>query len=197
LSRVAIAIGYARIVLSRRRFMFLLGGATTGLWLASTGLVRLQRSFVLSLAGSCSFCGKDRAEVHALVGTAGHATRICDDCIGLCCDILAEEVGIRSPEVPANVPPTPEDLAFQQRVGEALQRFAAERESRQGDALLDDLQRALTSRAPESVFDLFRCSFCGAHRREVMKLISGPRVFICDACVGEATAIVTHVLRAA
>ncbi len=29
----------------------------------------------------------------------------------------------------------------------------------------------------------FHCSFCGKQRREVRKLISGPRVFICDECV--------------
>ncbi|MDO8622512.1 MAG: ClpX C4-type zinc finger protein, partial [bacterium] len=28
------------------------------------------------------------------------------------------------------------------------------------------------------------CSFCGKGRREVLKLISGPTVFICDECVG-------------
>ncbi len=32
--------------------------------------------------------------------------------------------------------------------------------------------------------DDFHCSFCGKRRREVRKLISGPRVFICDECVG-------------
>jgi ATP-dependent protease Clp ATPase subunit len=31
--------------------------------------------------------------------------------------------------------------------------------------------------------DDFHCSFCGSKRREVRKLISGPRVFICDRCV--------------
>ena len=31
--------------------------------------------------------------------------------------------------------------------------------------------------------DEFHCSFCGKQRREVRKLISGPRVFICDECV--------------
>src|ERR1700690_4061576 len=31
--------------------------------------------------------------------------------------------------------------------------------------------------------DGFHCSFCGKRRREVRKLISGPRVFICDECV--------------
>ena len=29
----------------------------------------------------------------------------------------------------------------------------------------------------------YHCSFCGKRRREVRKLISGPRVFICDECV--------------
>src|SRR6202142_2002700 len=29
----------------------------------------------------------------------------------------------------------------------------------------------------------FHCSFCGKQRREVRKLLSGPRVFICDQCV--------------
>jgi ATP-dependent Clp protease ATP-binding subunit ClpX len=29
----------------------------------------------------------------------------------------------------------------------------------------------------------YQCSFCGKQRREVRKLISGPRVFICDECV--------------
>jgi ATP-dependent Clp protease ATP-binding subunit ClpX len=31
--------------------------------------------------------------------------------------------------------------------------------------------------------DEFHCSFCNKKRREVRKLISGPRVFICDECV--------------
>jgi len=29
-----------------------------------------------------------------------------------------------------------------------------------------------------------RCTFCGKTDREVSKLIAGPAVFICDACVG-------------
>ena len=31
--------------------------------------------------------------------------------------------------------------------------------------------------------DDFHCSFCGKRRREVRKLVSGPRVFICNECV--------------
>jgi hypothetical protein len=183
-------------MLSRRRFMFLLGGATTGLWLASTGLVRLERRFVMSLAGPCSFCGKDRAEVKALVGTAGHATRICDECLGLCWDIIGEEIRLTPPsELHGYEPLSFEDEQFQERVGEVLRGLADAREASRRDALLNDLHRSLEP-AQRTWID-FQCSFCGAHRKDVVKLISGPRVFICDVCVADATAVVSHVLRTA
>lgn len=181
--------------------MFLLGGAASGLWLASTGLVRLERTFVMSLAGSCSFCGKDRAEVNALVGTAGHASRICDECVALCCEIIGEEVGLQSPrELHADAAPSFDDEAFQSHVGEVLRRLAEERESSRTDSLMNDLRRSLEpSLEPprKTRMRQFQCSFCGALRRDVVKLISGPRAFICDRCVAEATAVVSHVLRTA
>jgi hypothetical protein len=34
------------------------------------------------------------------------------------------------------------------------------------------------------------CRFCGAGQREVLKLIAGPGVYICDACVGRAGGVV-------
>jgi hypothetical protein len=34
-----------------------------------------------------------------------------------------------------------------------------------------------------------RCSFCGRSEREVAKLLAGPKVHICDACVGVCNAI--------
>jgi hypothetical protein len=175
--------------------MFVLGGAATGLWLASTGLVRLERSFVLSLAGSCSFCGKDRVHVQAIVGTAGHATAICDECVGLCCEILGEEIGIESSrDLNRYVPPSFEDEQFQQHVAEILQRFADERAPGSRKALMDDLRHSFAPSRRASN-ENYRCSFCSAHRDDVAMLISGPRVFVCDRCVGDATAIVTHVLR--
>ena len=38
----------------------------------------------------CSFCGKSQHEVRKLI--AGPAVYICDECIGLCNDIIAEEI---------------------------------------------------------------------------------------------------------
>lgn len=32
--------------------------------------------------------------------------------------------------------------------------------------------------------DVLRCSFCNKSQRDVKKLIAGPRVYICDECVG-------------
>src|SRR5437867_1198796 len=44
------------------------------------------------------------------------------------------------------------------------------------------MQQSSRARTPTTMDD-FHCSFCGKRRREVRKLISGPRVFICDECV--------------
>ena len=38
--------------------------------------------------------------------------------------------------------------------------------------------------------DDFFCSFCGKRRLEVRKLISGPRVFICNECVVQCRQII-------
>ena len=32
--------------------------------------------------------------------------------------------------------------------------------------------------------ELLKCSFCGKSQKQVRKLIAGPGVYICDACVG-------------
>ena len=39
---------------------------------------------------TCSFCGKSQKEVKKLI--AGPTVYICDECIGLCNDIIAEEI---------------------------------------------------------------------------------------------------------
>jgi ATP-dependent protease Clp ATPase subunit len=37
--------------------------------------------------------------------------------------------------------------------------------------------------------DLF-CSFCGKRKREVRKLVSGPRVFICNECIARCREVI-------
>ena len=35
------------------------------------------------------------------------------------------------------------------------------------------------------------CSFCGKDAAQVSKLVAGPKVYICDACVAEASRIMS------
>jgi hypothetical protein len=164
--------------------MLLLGGGATGVWLASTGLVRLERRFMIALGGTCSFCGKDRAQVQTLFGQRGIPERICDECVGLCFDIVWED---QDPMVP-----TPSEgmllaEADDDAVADTLQELAAAQNSRHVDELVDRFRRSLLAERP--YFREFQCSFCARSRSDVAKLISGPRVFICDVCVGDAVAI--------
>lgn len=45
------------------------------------------------------------------------------------------------------------------------------------------MKQAMSTESPSSLSDELRCSFCSKGRSEVHKLISGPRVYICDECV--------------
>src|ERR1700683_5619924 len=45
---------------------------------------------------NCSFCGKSQKEVKKLI--AGPTVYICDECIGLCNDIIAEEIEKEDPK---------------------------------------------------------------------------------------------------
>lgn len=174
--------------------------------MASTGLVRFERRLLLTVAGSCSFCGKTGAHVLTLVGTAGRSVRICDECVGLCCDIIGEECSA----VPSDLLEAFR-LAGDRRTAEMQRQLATEHETflrlpqaeRQAIVLaqLEELLRLVEAakrqeqeRSPH--MPEFVCSFCDRPRREVAKLISGPRVFICDSCVAEAAGAMAHLLRA-
>ena len=38
-------------------------------------------------------------------------------------------------------------------------------------------------------FRRLRCSFCGKDEAEVLKLVAGPRAYICDGCVAVASRV--------
>jgi ATP-dependent Clp protease ATP-binding subunit ClpX len=48
----------------------------------------------------CSFCTKDQTEVNKVV--AGPGVFICDECVGLCNDIISEELARRTTDSPAD-----------------------------------------------------------------------------------------------
>ena len=59
----------------------------------------------------CSFCGKSREQVKKLV--AGPGVYICDECIGLCNEIIEEEVYkdiVESPEMEIIDIPKPKEI---------------------------------------------------------------------------------------
>ena len=57
---------------------------------------------------TCSFCGKSQKEVKKLI--AGPTVYICDECIGLCNDIIAEEVEKDEPYTGSGPIPKPADI---------------------------------------------------------------------------------------
>jgi ATP-dependent Clp protease ATP-binding subunit ClpX len=56
----------------------------------------------------CSFCGKNQKEVRKLI--AGPTVYICDECIGLCNDIIAEELEIEENEKSSDPIPKPSEI---------------------------------------------------------------------------------------
>jgi ATP-dependent Clp protease ATP-binding subunit ClpX len=57
---------------------------------------------------SCSFCGKSQREVKKLI--AGPTVYICDECIELCNDIIAEEYGQEETATPVSRVPKPHEI---------------------------------------------------------------------------------------
>src|SRR6266699_3804658 len=55
----------------------------------------------------CSFCGKGREEVRKLI--AGPTVYICDECVDLCNDIIAEDLEEKQEAVSSNLP-KPKDI---------------------------------------------------------------------------------------
>src|SRR5437868_6194091 len=57
---------------------------------------------------SCSFCGKSQKEVRKLI--AGPTVYICDECIGLCNDIIAEEIEKEDQQYGSSAIPKPAQI---------------------------------------------------------------------------------------
>ncbi len=85
---------------------------------------------------------------------AGPGVNICDECVELVQEILDEE----------QREPVPEFIAEQEK--------------------LDNSKDSRDSRDSKDLKDLrSKCSFCGKSAAQVMRLISGAGVFICNECV--------------
>jgi len=138
---------------------------------------------------ACSFCGKSEREVERLLaGTA--PVYICNECLDLCNDILAEE---SSGSKPARSPvddvppwePTEDELAELQRIGKELGAEAWAVPVIDGKldvSQASPVTRVDSGRGKKRESNL-RCSFCGKSDAKVRKLIAGPAVYVCDECI--------------
>ena len=177
---------------SRRRFLFLMGSAAPGLWLAGSGLLRLDRRFVLALSGSCSFCTKRAGELISLAGMVGRPTRICNECLGVCWQILAEDPQMRERALQSSRVEHPPAAPPDDELSRMLRDLEPAEAEAKLESILAEVRRQFDGGQTWRLAD-YQCSFCDGHRRDVAKLISGPRVFICDGCIAGATAILSNV----
>src|SRR5262245_6859658 len=140
-------------------------------------------------AGSCSLCNQPRTEQRPLVGVAHRRFRICHDCVEVSLDIIREDQLCRL-ERREERPDTPIDP--EAMVNELIARgvdpvtVATVREGFRLAALPPDQLLAELAAAPPRAD--YACSVCDAPRRQVFKLICGPKCFVCDRCVVAAAA---------
>ncbi len=172
------------------------------------GMTRLERTFVVSAGGWCRFCGQPRRDVRAVVEVVGAEAQICDECIGVCWDVIEGELGADlrpndswlQREALPELPSVDDETVERERA--AFERFRAEVEARATAALsaremeAREARRKALHESRLAELASARCSFCDASREEVRKLVSGPRHHVCDACVSDATTVITEALRA-
>jgi hypothetical protein len=132
--------------------------------------------------------------VRRVLGVADRPARVCDQCVALGWDLIADEVGVEPPadlHGRVNFDDTPfDDRRYQAHLAEVSRRLAELREARRTSSF--DPARVAQARAAIAEF---RCSFCDAHRADSIKFIAGRGGFICDACIGDATAVIVGPLR--
>jgi len=113
---------------------------------------------------ACAFCGKVEDDVDWMVGEPGR--RICGECVDLCRRMLEDatagaeasqprEDAAASPPAEAPVAPAPA------RAPPPAPSRTLRRRGRQAD----------------------HCAYCGRHKSDIVRLIAGPKVSICDTCV--------------
>jgi hypothetical protein len=176
---------------SRRHFLAFCSDGITGIWLMATGLVWLPGKLVFAMSGSCSFCGKEAREIFGLTGVTQRNIRVCDECINKCLAIIAEQIGIK-PSLPAwaepDIDPLYEGINDPELLARVVRHLASERRNRLIDALATAIlpSNDAVIGPPRSGL---QCSFCEKSQAEVMTLVAGPTVFICDGCIGDATVL--------
>ena len=140
--------------------------------------------FVVSSASRCSFCDTERTAGRTLVGLSSRRAAICDQCLGLGWELIADEIEQYQPPVRFDV----DAKTVREQIDATAQELATARGGRAATERSLELRRAAQALMPTMC-----CSFCDAYRAEVLKLVCGPRVLVCDECIESATSALVAV----
>ena len=183
--------------MNRRQFLALSGAAVTGLWLGGVGFIQLPRRMVIAISGHCSFCSKSANEVFGLAGITGRQARVCNECIDICLEILADDLAYYSKQ---SLPPISETQtsaiiasSIDPELTELLRYGRKPQTEEELSALMKQVQELMNrsqARANNMGNAELSCSFCDRKQSETSKLIAGPQVYICDRCIGDAAALI-------
>jgi ATP-dependent protease Clp ATPase subunit len=181
--------------MNRRNFLALIGAAVPGLWLNGVGFIQLPRQMVISFSGRCSFCGKEARDVFGLAGIITRPTRICNECIDICFEIMIGDILLMAVPPPPSVQIEAAEsvITIDYDLDELIPNVKAPQSKAEMKSFIDQLHRLLdqseTNRDSPKKSDELLCSFCDLGESEVKKLIAGPQSYICDLCVGDAAAL--------
>jgi ATP-dependent protease Clp ATPase subunit len=125
--------------------------------------------FVRVHGGSCSFCKTSSAGTHGLVSATGKDHRVCSACIERCVKVLGQG--------PEEVAAIREDLVRATAAGDAGAIAALQRTLDVGDRPHDVLPNGIA------------CSFCDRVVTNRRQIVAAPTLYICDACVTAAAAV--------
>ena len=124
----------------------------------------------------CSFCSKSIAAEGSLAREGGTGHQICEPCIKRCFEVYEEKTA-----------------GLKEQLAELLQIREKIPDSKELDERISATRAALAGNPP--LLDVSRnlsCSFCAARERDVKTLLAAPTLYICDGCVGAASAVLTH-----
>ena len=113
--------------------------------------------FKVCSEGTCSFCGDDLCRASSLVGSTVMDVCICDRCLGICCDVLAEAVGAKVKGTSASAWPV-------RQVSTIVAEVRAK-------AARGELPPGSTKGRPDG--SVFHCNFCGTDEKDAAKLVNG------------------------
>jgi ATP-dependent protease Clp ATPase subunit len=183
--------------MNRRHFLALIGASAPGVWLNGVGLIQLPKKMVIIISGRCSFCGKEARDVFGLAGVISRPTRICNECIDICFEIMLGDVQMVlcavEPSEQTEEAESAISIDFEQ--GEVIPDIKVPQSRAEMKSLIDQLHRLLdqseANQEPRERSDELSCSFCDLGQSKVKKLIAGPQSHICDLCVGDAAALLS------